>query len=100
MDSILKQLFAMEHTLKEWMGTENGATFRAAVEDEAENIPPGFARTPQGVAAGTLHSIEIAARMLRKQFGLTTTMIGAIKVSAAEIQPPQHNGEGGNSPEA
>src|SRR5579862_5356769 len=90
MPSILEELLTIERTLKEWLGTDQGATFLDGVHQETtQHLVPFSGASPEGVAAGTLYSIEIAAAYLREKLGVTLTGRSAVKISSGELSPPR-----------
>jgi hypothetical protein len=90
MTSIQEQLLIMERTLKEWMGTDQGATFLNSVRQESTSISPALSgASPEGVAAGKLHSIEIAAAYLREKLGVPLIVRAEVKIISGELSPPR-----------
>jgi hypothetical protein len=90
MPSVLEQLLAMEHTLKEWMGTDQGAAFLDFVRQEPTRHLSAFSgASPEAVVAGMLHSIEITAAYLREKLAVPLTVRADVKIVIAELSPPR-----------
>lgn len=88
MSSMIEQLLAMERTLKGWIGTDNMAAFIEAAHQEAEHIPLYAAgASSEAFVAGTLFSIEHAARMLRERLNVPLTGVARVEIEAARLLP-------------
>lgn len=88
MESILEQLLAMDQTLKSWLG-ENGRFFVEAAKQDRGHIPPyAQGASPEVVAAGALHSIEIAAKYLRERLGVTLITGASVKIISGGLHIP------------
>ena len=90
MTSMIEQLLDMEQTLKGWIGIDNMAAFKEAARQDAEHIPAYAAgASSEAVVAGTLHSIEIAARLLRESLHITFTGAAWTGITGGTMDPPR-----------
>ncbi|HEU5198930.1 MAG TPA: hypothetical protein VFU32_04795 [Ktedonobacterales bacterium] len=86
MAGMIEQLLDMERTLKGWIGTDNMAAFIEAARREAEHIPPYAAgASSEAFMAGTLFSIEHAARMLREVLNIPLTGVSRVEITAVHL---------------
>jgi hypothetical protein len=87
MSSPIKQLLEIEQVLKAWIGTDNATGFATSTRADAEHIPPHAERaSPEAIAAGTLFSIEHAARFLRNSLAVPFDGVAKIEATAPTLK--------------
>lgn len=87
MSSPIKQLLEIEQVLKAWIGTDNATNFVKAAQTDAEHIPPYDEKaSPEAIAAGTLFSIEHAARFLRNSLAVPFEGVAKIELIAPTLK--------------